>query len=119
MTVEQFKQEYEKLAKTYIEYKNPFKEDAIASVVIDLDFNWWKSMVTQLLISKYRNGKEINIDEAARGERMAKKNIELTENMLKLDSIIKQKEMTPKGLENALKKMGAGSLLETLYKKTK
>jgi len=115
MTNYEFKLEYDKLVECYpMVFGNQHKEKAIFEYIKDLDAKWWKALSRRILLS---SNPRIDIEDAARGERIARKRIE--ETRILLDVTEKFKDITENGLDDALKKIGANSLLEAIEKTKK
>ncbi|MEK6772358.1 MAG: hypothetical protein AABY64_00335 [Bdellovibrionota bacterium] len=113
MTELEFKREYKKLEDVFPQnFNSKFKEEAIANYIKDMDVRWWKALVNRMILS---SNPRLDIDDAARGERIAKKRAEDTRAMLQLNDQLNEK-ISEDGLNNVLKNLGAKSLEEAVIK---
>lgn len=111
MTNYEFKLEYDKLVDIYPDqFKSKFKEQAVANYVKDLDAKWWKSTVTRMILS---SNPRLDIEDAARGERLAKQKLRATQETLDAINMV-SRNISTAGLQNALKSLGVNSLLEAI-----
>lgn len=111
MTTEEFKTLYDKLVKVYpFEFGNEIKEKAIFSYIKDLDKRWWSALVYRIILS---SNPKIDISDAARGERNARKQAELTQNIISAQEMLSG-NISNEGLEKALAEVGARSLTDIL-----
>jgi hypothetical protein len=111
MTNYEFKAEYDKLVDVYPEhFKSKHKEQAIANYVKDLDAKWWRAFVNQMILS---SNPRLNIDEAARGERLARQKYRSTMELIQAQDAMSEK-ISESGLQDILKSIGAKSLLEAI-----
>lgn len=108
MTEQEFQSEYDKLKSVYADFRNTFKEIAVAKAVKDMDPKWWRALVNRIILS---SNPRLDIDDAARGERLAKKRAEDTKVLLEASVVASEN-----GLSDVLKRMGAGSLLDAVRK---
>ena len=118
MTTQEFENQYEKLVKVYPQvFGNDVKRTAVASYIKDLDARWWCALVNRMILS---SNPRLDIEDAARGERLARKRVSDTEAMFKLSDKLQEK-ITDQGLDKALNVIGAQSLLDAItnYKKIK
>lgn len=114
MTLDQFKLEYDKLAKVYpYDFGNEFKERAVFNYIKDLEKKWWAALVNRIILS---SNPKLNIEEAAQGERRARKSLELTSGVLAMQDKLAE-QISENGLSEALKAFGANSLLDVLRQK--
>lgn len=114
MTNYEFKLEYDKLVDIYPDqFKSKFKEQAIANYVKDLDAKWWKAIVTRMILS---SNPRLDIDDAARGERLARHKLNSTRELLDAQKEL-SKNISTAGLQDTLKKLGVKSLLEAIEAK--
>ncbi len=114
MTNYEFKAEYDKLVDVYpSNFGNEHKEKAIYNYIKDLDQKWWKALVNRIILSSKPG---IDIEDAARGERLARKKIEDTKLLLKASTSFSE-QMSECGLEDVLKSMGVKSLVEAITRK--
>lgn len=111
MTEQEFQTEYDKLKSVYADFRNTFKEMAVAKAVKDMDAKWWRALVNRIILS---SNPRLDIDDAARGERLAKKRAEDTKILLEASSVASEN-----GLSDVLNRMGAGSLMEAVQKSKK
>lgn len=113
MTTYEFKLEYDKLIEIYPQnFSSKFKEQAIFNYIKDLDVKWWKALVNRMILS---SNPRLDIDDAARGERNARRRAQDTNAMLRLNDELSDK-ISATGLEDALKQVGANSLLDAISK---
>lgn len=109
MTIQEFKVHYDKLSEVYPNvFGNVHKEKAVWSYIKDLEIKWWRQLVERMLLSK-----PVDIEEAARGERLAKNKLRATQETLDALKTISSNS-SPTGLQDALKSLGAKSLLEAI-----
>lgn len=110
----EFKVEYDKLVEVYPEqFKSPHKEKIIANYVKDLDAKWWRALVNRMILS---SNPRLDIDEAARGERLAKEKLRATRELLSAQDRLSE-NISASGLSDTLKSLGVKSLLEAIEKK--
>lgn len=101
MTNYEFEAEYDKLSESNpLIYKNKTRKELIANCVKDLDVNWFKALVNRIVLNPMVR---VDIDEAARGERIAR-------------AAIKRSQDESKAFENMTEKMSENGLQETLEK---
>lgn len=116
MTVAEFDREYAKIAEIYpTHFDNPIKKRTIYSYIVDLDAKWWFALVNRIILS---SNPRVDIQDAAGGERRARKALELTNDMFAAQDNL-SKEITDRGLKDALAKFGANSLLDAIFKQSK
>lgn len=114
MKLTEFQDEYQKLVSIYPNhFKNPIKEEMIAKFVMDLDAKWWAAVVKRIVLSSNPN---LNIEDVARGERLAKQSQRLTADMIKASEVLGP-DITDAGYQSALKQFNANSLLDAVFKK--
>jgi hypothetical protein len=114
MTNYEFKAEYDKLLEVYPEhFKSKHKEQAIAAYVRDLDAKWFKAMVTRMILS---SNPRLDIEDAARGERLAKQKLRATQETLAAINSV-SRNISTAGLQDALKSLGVKSLIEAIETK--
>lgn len=113
MTNYEFKLEYDKLVEVYPQnFSSKFKEQAIANYIKDLDSAWWKALVNRIILS---SNPRLDIEDAARGERLARKRYQETKGLLATYDALEDK-ITENGLKNVLEKMGVNSLEDAILK---
>lgn len=111
MTKYEFELEYDKLKQAFKpQFDAPARVEAIAKTVMDLDHKWWKALVQRMIVAYEPR---LNIQDAASGERRAKKQIELTENLSRTTEALTAQIHT-ETLGQNLEKIGAGSLWEAI-----
>lgn len=113
MTQAEFKLEYDKLVKVYpSQFGNEIKEAAVYTFIKDLDRRFWVSLANRIILS---SNPFLDIQEAAAGERRARKSAELTSDILKAQDVMAEK-ITESGLSDALKQIGLTSLQDIFTK---
>lgn len=112
MTKVEFEKEYQKLEQQYpYEFGNQFKMPIVWNAVKDLKIEWWRALVYRIILSA---NPKFNIDEAARGERLAVQKIQHTEDMLALEQ--KAHSKIGDALTPLLKENKSSSLWELVKK---
>lgn len=114
MTIIEFDSEYEKLADIYpLYFDNIIKKRVVYSYIVDLDKRWWAALVNRIILS---SNPRLDIQDAAGGERRARKSVELTYDLLAAQDKLSD-QISDRGLERALAQFGANSLLDAVFKK--
>ena len=113
MTNDEFQFGYKRLASVYPHiFGNPFKEQAVAGCVKDMEFHWWNSIVMRIILS---SNPKIDIADLARAERLSKDKIKHTMDLIQASENIKT-QISQNGLENALKDLNAKNLSEAVLR---
>jgi hypothetical protein len=111
MTIYEFDYEYEKLEKAYPDiYAKKFRKEIIAGIVKDLDKSWFSALVKRIILNPYTR---IDIDEAARSERLAKLQIQKSRDNSQALDFVRTME-TNEGYKKAIAEFGATSASEAL-----
>lgn len=114
MTNYEFKLEYDKLVEVYPQnFSSKYKEQAIANYIKDMEASWWKALVNRIILS---SNPRIDIEDAARGERNAKRRHQETKGLLATFGELEDR-ISENGLKNVLEKMGASSLEDAVLNK--
>lgn len=114
MTNYEFKAEYDKLVEVYPQnFNSDHKQLAIWSYVKDLEIRWWKALVNRMILS---SNPRIDIEDAGRGERIAKQRERDTKAMFQLQDQLQDK-ISENGLEEVLEKLGKKSLVDAIFDK--
>lgn len=113
MTFEEFSNEYARLEN---DFKKEFGSDQrkilIAERVLMLKHSWWKRLVDRIII---QNNPRLDIDEAARAERLSQASNDLVNDTNAAIKSFKEK-LSDGALDSFLKDFGANSLWDAIQK---
>lgn len=111
MTKQEFTQEWERLQKEFpAQFQSVTRKDLIAKHVISLEVGFWRALVDRMILS---NNPRLDIEEAARSERLSRFNQRLAKDAIGAYEVVSQK-MTEDGFRDALNKFGATSVWEAI-----
>lgn len=111
MTTQEFKAETKRLIEIFPQhFSSQTRVQLIFERVKDLDIGWFRKCVDRMIIT---NDPRFNFDDAARGERLARKQVELTNDIIRAQEALAE-NISNQGLEKALAEVGASSLTDIL-----
>jgi len=114
MTDYEFKTQMQRLSDAFpSHYSSQQRTKLIFERVKDLDLGWFRKLVDRIILT---NDPRFNFDEASRGERLARKQINLTTDLIRASEAISE-QITDQGFANALAEFGTNSLLDAVFKK--
>jgi len=113
MTFEEFENEYKRLAQEFPkEFGSSQRKALIAERVLMLPRHWFKKFIDRMIITA---NPRLDIEEAARGERLSRAEHELKSQTDTALKVVKEK-MSDEALKGILKNTNASNLWEAVKK---
>lgn len=114
MNFEEFSAQISRLSGEFPQHFNSKgRVQLIFERVKDFEVAWLRKIVDRIILT---NDPRFNFDDAARGERLSRKNTQLTQDVIAASDALSG-QISEKGLSEALKAFGANSLLDVLNQK--
>ncbi len=111
MTLEEFQNQYQRLQDVFPNrFKNQTKAEAIFSAVDDMTAEWFRRLVDRIVCTPHG---DVDIREAAMGERRAIRSVKFAEDVAKMSDIASGK-MTDAGFEKVISQYGVNSIWEAV-----
>ena len=112
----EFKKEISRLTEAFPQhFSSGTRIQLIFERIKDFEHSWLRKIVDRIILT---NDPRFNFEEAARGERLAKKSLELTRDVIAASEAVSA-QISENGLSEALKAFGVNSLTEAIFKNQK